>query len=183
MRRHSFGLALALALLGAPALAQPATQAEPGRAQTFAERALKAARIQAALARLAARRSENPAVKRYAEALVLELDGRAARLARLAGGEDAEPLAERAIEFALPQDIPFRTQELHRLRARRGAALDRQFLKAAIIGQENALRGYAAAAKSDNAELRALAEDALPRLGRQLGEARRLLADMEERRR
>jgi len=171
-------VALALALIGAPHV--PAQSADPAPAETFAQRTLKAGRIQASLARLASFRSKTPEIKRFAEALASDYDTRNARLAQLVPGETrAQSLAERAMVYSSTHDIPLRTREFHSLRIRDGAALDKQFLKAAILGCENAIRGYETAARSEDAEMRALAADSLPRFKRRLVEAQRLLDALE----
>ncbi len=183
MRAQVWGVAAALVLLCAAPAANPAFAADPTPSESFAQRSLKAGRIQAALARLAALRGENPGVKRFAEALVRDFDARNARLARLARPESqAAPLSERAMIYSSARDIPLRTRELHRLRALDSAAFDKQFLKAVIVGHENAIRGYAAEERGGAREVRAVAAEALPRLRQQLAEARRLLDEVEQRR-
>jgi putative membrane protein len=170
--------ALAMALVGAPLV--PAQSADPAPAETFAQRALKAGRIHASLARLASVRSKTPEIKRFAEALASDYDTRNARLVQLVPAETrAQSLAERAMVYSSTHDIPLRTREFHRLRVRDGAALDKQLLKAAILGCENAIRGYETAARSEDAEMRALAADSLPRFRRRLAEAQRLLDALE----
>ncbi len=168
---------LAIALIGAP---PGAVQAAEPSSETFAERSLKAGRIQASLARLAAQRAEYADVRRFAAALQRDLEGRNARLAAI-----VRAAGMRAAAADLPanatHEIPQRPPEFHRLRVRAGEALDRQFLRAVIVYHENAVRGYEAETGSDNEAVRRLAAEALPRLKRDLGQARQLLAEIGDR--
>lgn len=175
MRLAEAGLALAL-IAAAPFAAQ---SADPP-AQTFAERSLKAGRIQASLARLAAQRAEHAEVRRFAAALQRDLEARNARLAAIveaAGMRDASA----ALAGNTTHEIPQRPREFHRLRVRAGEALDRQFLRAMIVYCENAIRGYEAERSGADDAVRRLAADALPRLKDALGTARRLLAEIGDR--
>jgi predicted outer membrane protein len=175
MRLAAAGLALALI----SAVPFSARSAEPS-AETFAERSLKAGRIQASLARLAAQRAEHADVRRFAAALQRDLEARNARLAAI-----VRAAGMRAAAADLPanttHEIPQRTREFHRLRVRTGEALDRQFLRAVIVYYENAVRGYEAEAASGSDAARRFAANSLPRLKRDLGQARRLLAAIGDR--
>ena len=181
--RHPFAAAaMALALSSALSLPEPARGADPAPPEAFAERSLTAGRLQAALAHLAAQRAMNAEVRRFAASLARDLDARNERLARILYAIGARPAIE-SLPDGSTHDIAERTRRFHRLRVRDGAALDRQFLKGVVIGYENALRGYEAAAQSEDDEVKQLAADSLPRLKRDLGEARRLLEQVDERRR
>ena len=178
--RTAFALTfpLALASAGAALTAPPAAAAEPAPSESFAQRSLKSGRILASLARVAAERAHNPDVRGFASALLRDLQARNERLAgilREDGGRDVMALAPLSA-----QDVPERTREVHRLRARGGPALDKQFLRAVIVSHENAIRGYEAEARGNDDDVRAFAEDSLPRLKRQLSEARQLLRDAED---
>jgi putative membrane protein len=180
-RRLAIALALPLSLasIGAPLTALPALAAEPAPSESFAQRSLKAGRILASLARLAAERADDPDVRGFASVLLRDLGARNDRLARIVREEGVRDVMEIAPLSA--QQIPERTREFQRLRARGGAALDKQFLRAVIVSYENAIRGYEAEVRGSNDDVRALAEDSLPQLKRQLSEARQLLRDAEER--
>jgi predicted outer membrane protein len=155
--------------------------ARPAEGDNFVRRALKYGRIQAGLARLAAARSANPAVRDFARALEREQSARNERLAEIArerrATDDLDPVPNYSA-----QPVPFRIREFHRLRVLSGPAFDKQFLKFAIIGYANAIRGYETEARSRDSEAQKLAADALPDLRRRLGEAKKLLEEVEERR-
>lgn len=170
--------AMALALLSAPPIAFDARPAEPAPPESFAVRSLKAGRIQATLAQLAARRAESPDVKRFAAALARELAARNERLARIVSSVGARD-AMASVPGLEARDIPERTRVFRRLRARVGAAFDMQFLKAVIVGHENAIRGYETETRSGHGDIRALAAETVPRLMDRLDEARRLLGEIE----
>ncbi len=165
---------LAIALIGASWCAAEA--ADPS-AQTFAERSLKAGRIQASLARLAAQRAEHADVRRFAAALRRDLEARNERLAAIVR-ETGMQAAAADLPANATHEIPQRTREFHRLRIRAGEALDRQFLRAMIVFYENAIRGYEAESGGGNEAVRRFATDALPRLKHDLGQARQLLAEI-----
>jgi predicted outer membrane protein len=121
-------------------------------------------------------------VRDFARALERDLSERNQRLARLAreqrGTDGPDP-----VPGASPHEVPFKIREFHRLRVLSGPAFDKQYLNFAIIGYENAIRGYTAEAKSPGTEAGAIAAEALPRLRAQLEQARKLLAEIEEERR
>jgi putative membrane protein len=179
MRRFT-GAAIALALWGAPFFAQDVFATEPDTG-VFAQRSLKAGRIQASLALLASQRAQNPAVRRFAEALLHDMRARNERCARIVRDGGVRDVMDEVRPYA-SDEIPERTREFHRLRTKDGPAFDKQFLKAVVVGHENAIRGYEAEEHGANDKVRAVAAEALPRLKEQLGAARRLIADIEERR-
>ena len=175
MRLAAAGLALAWICATAPM----APAADPP-SETFAERSLKAGRVQASLAGLAAQRAAHGDVRRFAASLQRAIEARNARLAaivRAAGLRDASA----ALAATPTHEIAPRTREFHRLRVRDGAALDRQFLRAMIVFHENAIRGYEAETDSANDAVRSVALEALPRLRDDLDTARRLLGEIGDR--
>lgn len=174
----ALALPLALASIGTRLSAPPALGAEPAPSESFAQRSLKAGRILASLTRLATERAEDPDVKRFAESLLRDLHARNERLAGIVREEGVRDVMQLAPLSA--EQVPERTREFHRLRARGGPAFDKQFLRAVIVGYENAIRGYEPETRSGNEAVRALAEESLPRLKRQLSEARQLLRDAED---
>ena len=180
MRRFA-SAAVAVALLGAPIFAPQASAAEPADPGAFAQRSLKAGRIQASLALLASERAQHPGVRRFAEAMLHDMRARNERWARIVRDGGVRDVMDEVRPYA-SDEIPERTREFHRLRTKDGPAFDKQFLKAVLVGHENAIRGYEAEERGANDKVRAVAAEALPRLKEQLGEARRLLEEIEERR-
>src|SRR5262245_46833018 len=116
--------ALALALAGAPYMAQGA---DPAPAESFAQRSIAAGRLHIAFARLAARKAETPAVRRLADAIVRDGEKRIEALGHIAESEGAAGLASE-VPGVEAKDLPARTRRYNHLRIRDGIAFDRQFL-------------------------------------------------------
>ena len=169
---------LALALFGAAPLIPSTLAAEPAATESFAQGSLKAGRIQASLARLAVRRADSDEVRRFAGALLGELDARNGRLADIVRAEGFSETTA-TVGALPPSEIPERRREFNRLRAREGSAFDKQFLRAIIVGYENALRGYEAQASIRHEDLRTLVAESAPQMKERLAEARRLLEQIE----
>ncbi|TCZ54657.1 DUF4142 domain-containing protein [Roseicella aquatilis] len=156
--------ALALALLGGPALAQEAPPFDAGRFRAFAA---SSAEFQRQAAALAAARDTRPEVKAFAAAMLRFREDQLQRLERdvRTGGGPWPPALE-----------PEHRVVLENLQPLDYLALSRRYMEVQQQALEQEERGYAAAARQGAAEVRQGAEAMLAEVRRWQAEARRAWA-------
>lgn len=153
-------------------------------AQDFVAKALKSGRMEVAAARTAQQRATDPRVKQLAQTIErdhTQLNGRLEALDRegagMANRDDepgARPTGMGAVDDAGTDDKG-KIDKADKLAGLQGAAYDREYVAMQVKMHEKSIAMFeAASTKGDNAEVQALAREALPTLRKHAEQARTL---------
>jgi putative membrane protein len=107
--------------------------------QSFATQVAVIGQAEIELGQLALQQTQNPGVRNYAQRMVADHQAAAAKLTKIAGAEQLE----------LPQALDAEHQALKdKLSGLRGAAFDREYVKAMAVGHDQAVALFEAASQA-----------------------------------
>lgn len=161
MRTPAPILALTLALAAFPAAAQQAPKAELSRQdKNFAEHAMAGAMMEVQLGTLAQQRAQNQAVKDFGQRMVTD---------HSQANQNLTTIGSR-LGLSAPSELPREQRRtVDKLAGLSGAEFDRAYMAAMIDDHQKDIREYRQQAeKGENADLKTLAQQSLPKLEQHL---------------